>query len=120
MQWRRWGEGHHKRGGSLFCIVPIFFVMEPIITPLDDRIALSYGKPVRMVVSITEMTPFGVDTLRFVHEGILSRRSCFGDENKIDTVEFHFSGSSLPVVIEAGQFDRSSADFLFEEIKPFA
>lgn len=94
--------------------------MEPIITPLDDRIALSYGKPVRMVVSITEMTPFGVDTLRFVHEGILSRRSCFGDENKIDTVEFHFSGSNLPVVIEAGQFDRSSADFLFEEIKPIS
>lgn len=92
--------------------------MDKITSPLDDRIQSLYGKPVSMTVETFEITPFGQDTLRTTHEGILVRRSLFGDDENVDTVEFYFSMNMTAVILDIGQFNRASASFIMTPILP--
>lgn len=90
--------------------------MENITSPLDERISLLYGKPVRIHLENVEFGPFGKDVLREVHEGILVRRALFGDEGNIDTAEFHFYGNVAPLTINTTRYERPSANFRLDKI----
>lgn len=91
--------------------------MEPLTTPLDDRIPSMIGHVVRIVVTMTELTPFGMDTVRFVHEGRLVSRTLSGPGDSYHDVSFHFQGDMVPVDYGMQQFAGNGATFSIESLE---
>lgn len=87
-----------------------------ITTPLDDRIPALIGHVVKIVVTMTELTPFGMDTVRFVHEGRLVSRTLSGPDDAYHDVSFHFHGDPMPVEYGVQQFLGTGATFTIESL----
>lgn len=92
--------------------------MDPILTPVDDRIPSLIGNVVRIVVTMTELTPFGMDTVKFVHEGRLVSRTLSGPGDSHHDVSFHFHGDITPVEYGVQQFSGNGATFTMESLLP--